>query len=220
MGSYQIIGVMPKGMRFPFLSDIWLMPLPPTERSQDRSARDLDVFGRLRNGVSLNAAESELRGIAQHLEKSYPETNKNIDLHVRPFASQFESQRNRNSMWALMTAVCFVLLIICSNLANLLVARGVHRSRETAIRIAIGATRWQVIRFSSGRNFDPEFGRWNVGSGFASVAVHLLSNIADNIRLSARLPFCAALSTDYQVFLYLIGISVITGVLFWNLARG
>ena len=131
---HKIIGVMPSGMRFPLLSDLWLLRLPPTQRSLDRSARDLDVFGLLRDGVSVKNAESELNGIAKRLETTYPQTNKNIDLHTKPFVAAFDNQRNRNAMWALAAAVCFVLLIICSNLANLLVARGVFRRSRVRLR--------------------------------------------------------------------------------------
>jgi putative ABC transport system permease protein len=211
---HRIIGVMPRGMKFPLISEIWLPNLPPAAASLDRAARNTDVFGRLRNGVTVRQAEAELNAIAQRLKAEYPQTNKNIEIHVKPFAEQFDNRRNRNATWALIAAVCFVLLIVCANLANLLLARAVDRTRETAIRLAIGATRWQIIRQLLVESLLLSFAGGVLGLGLGVAGFRALSNIAESAGLAARLPFWVTISIDYHVYIYLVGICLVTGVLF------
>jgi predicted permease len=211
---HQIIGVMPRGMRFPVISEIWLPSLLPTPRSVDRSARDIDVFARLQEGVSIRQAESDVQSIAGRLEAEHSETNKNIDVRVTPFAAQFENPRNRNATWALIAAVCFVLLIVCANLANLLVARAIDRTRETAIRLAIGASRWRVIRQLLLESLMLSFAGGVIGLGLAVSAIRVLSRLEESIRVSARLPFWITISVDYHVYLYTLGVCIVAGILF------
>jgi putative ABC transport system permease protein len=211
---HKIIGVMPRGMRFPLLSDIWLPPAPLSTRTRDRGARDLDVFAVLRSGLTLKQAQEDLTGIAARLATEYPNTNKNIEIRVKPFAEQFDNQRNRSATWALIAAVCLVLLIVCANLANLLIARALYRTRETAIRMAIGATRWQIIRQLLVESLMLSFTGGLAGLALAVVAVRVLSNLADAIRLSARLPFWITFTVDYRVYIYLAAVCMMTGVFF------
>jgi predicted permease len=105
-------------------------------------------------------------------------------------------------------------MIVCANLANLLLARAVNRVRETAIRMAIGATRWQVIRQFLTESLLLSFAGGSLGLGIAVMAVRFLSSISDAIRISARLPFWITVSVDYHVYLYLIAVCFVTGVLF------
>ena len=140
-----VIGVMADGMKFPNNADLWV-PLAPDTEMERRDVRRMNLFGRLGPGVRLKQAQTELTGIAKALEQQYPDTNKAIDAQVMTFNDRFNGGPIRAVFLALMGAVGFVLLIACANVANLLLSRSARRSREIAVRIALGASRGRVIR--------------------------------------------------------------------------
>lgn len=142
----EIIGVMPEGFRFPFLEDVWVTHRMDTGSLPRGAGQDLDVFGRLRLGTALPAAQSELGTIAAGLQATYPEQNENLTLTAKPYADRFMPPEIQAVLWVMLAATFGVLLIACANVANLLLARASIRSREIAIRTAMGAGRLRVIR--------------------------------------------------------------------------
>ncbi len=139
-----IIGVMPDGWRFPEVSDIWL-PLQLSEKENPRGQFFLDGFGVVKKGYSIPQARAELESIAARLATEYPDTNAGSTARVRPFRD--EMTRNFKTLTLLVLgAVLFVHLIACANVANLLLARGATRAKEIGIRIALGASRGQIVR--------------------------------------------------------------------------
>src|SRR4051812_38833297 len=143
--STTVIGVMAEGMKFPTNTDVWV-PLIPDADMDRRDVRRVNLFGRLADGATLKQAQTELTGICTNLERQYPDTNKSIDAEIMTFNQRFNGGPIRMVFLALMGAVGFVLLIACANVANLLLSRSARRSREIALRIALGASRGRVIR--------------------------------------------------------------------------
>ena len=139
-----VIGVMPHGFGFPVIGDMWqpLARLPGIE-GQTRDMRSLQVVGRLADGYTQVQAQAEIDSIAVRLAREYPVTNGNTGAVVAPFPGSFAAG---GILTALMTAVGLVLLLGCMNVANLLLARSVGRSREFSMRVALGATRWRIVR--------------------------------------------------------------------------
>ncbi len=144
--SYTVVGIMPPGFENQFFTRAFL-PLAartdsiPTDRTNRRSG----VFARLRPGASLSQAQREMDLIAERLAKTYPATNSDITVRVKPWREGINS-RFRVMITLLLGAVGFVLLIGCANVANLLMARASSRQKEIAIRLAMGSGRLRLIR--------------------------------------------------------------------------
>ena len=142
-----IVGVMPPGVSSPQDTDLWL-PFGRRVVSlwSDRTIHPmLFVWGRLKPGVTVEQARTELKGIAARLEKEYPATNAQASVTVTPLLDNMIG-KYRTNLSLLLGAVGLVLIIACANLANLFAARGAAREREFAIRAAVGASRGQIVR--------------------------------------------------------------------------
>src|SRR5438270_4950239 len=146
--NFTIIGVMPSQMTSPQDTDAWfsLMRRSNNPAWMDRSHHPMMfVWGKLKAGVAVDQARTEMKGIAARLEKTYPDTNGKVDAVVTPLLENLVG-KYRTNLGLLLGAVGLVLLIACANLANLFAARGAARTREFAIHAAVGATRGQIIR--------------------------------------------------------------------------
>jgi predicted permease len=143
---YTIVGIMPAGFSFPFGQEIWV-PYAREEMYGDgnRGAWFLHAIGRLRDGATLDQARTELATIASRLERQYPEPNTDVGMTARPLHEAMVGSV-RTALFVLMGAVSFVLLITCTNLANLLLARAAARESEMAVRSALGAARHRLVR--------------------------------------------------------------------------
>jgi putative ABC transport system permease protein len=144
--QYTIIGVMPRTMQYPPDTDLYLPFAPTPEQMANRSSRDYLVLGRLREGVTVQQAQSEMRILAAQLEKQYSGTNHDWTVKVEPLLDGINGEYTPLYYRLMMGATLFVLLVVCANVANLQLVRGVARRPEIAMRTALGASRWRVLR--------------------------------------------------------------------------
>src|SRR5262245_33293909 len=147
--SSQVIGVMPESFRSGEETPVWephtLFPDWEAQKAQ-RGTGSWQVVGRLKPQGSLAQAQTEMSAIAQRLEQAYPDANKGLGVNLVPFQLQYTGSNVRLALWMLFGAVILVLLIACTNVANLMLARGIAREREMTIRMALGAGRLRLIR--------------------------------------------------------------------------
>lgn len=143
---HTVVGVMPRDFHFPRRStQLWVPMRLAAAELVDRNDNYLDVVARVRRGVSLEQARSEMALLAERLKQAYPAENAHTDANVTSLRDEL-SQQARLMLLALAGAAACVLLLACSNLANLLVARAIGRRREMALRLAIGAGRERLAR--------------------------------------------------------------------------
>jgi predicted permease len=204
-----IVGVMPEGMKFPTNSDLW-QPLVPIARDESRDFRRLNAFGRLRPGANAAQARTELATIAERLAKQYPDTNKNVTVLMMTFNERFNGGRIRLVFLSLMGAVGFVLLIACANVANLLLSRSVQRAREVAMRMALGASRWHIVRQLLLESVLLASLGGLVGLGLSTIGIRLFDRAVADVGK----PYWIVFSMDWVVFGYLAAICIATGVVF------
>jgi predicted permease len=204
-----VVGVMPPGIKFPTQAELWTQ-IVPTPEIEKRAVRQFAIAARIRPGVSRAEAQTELSGLAARLAQEYPDTNKDIGAALETFNERFNGGPIRTVFLALQGAVAFVLLIACANVANLQLSRSIHRAREIAVRVALGATRWRIIR---------QLLVESVLLGCLGGALGLLIAIGGVRLFDAAVadvgkPYWITFSMDYVVFGFLAAICVLTGILF------
>src|SRR6266705_3271264 len=148
-----IIGVMPPDFKFPFSEGLWpplynqFPPVPRGELLIGANNRAPAVMGRLKPGVTLDQANAEFIALARHLAEDNPKTNQNLtSASVQPLLNTFTGVQFRQQVWGMLGAVILVLLIACVNVMNMQFGRTALRAKELAIRGALGATRWRLVR--------------------------------------------------------------------------
>ena len=210
--AYTVIGVMAPDMKFPFNNDLWLpySKLPPESLSAKRDVRNGAVIGRLAPAVTIAQARAELLTISAQLAKEYPSTNKDIRPTVITFNERMTGPQIRLIFLSLMGAVAFVLLIACANVANLLLARSAQRSREIAVRVSLGASRWRVVRQLLIESVMLSAVAGVLGLGLAVVGVRMF----DAATADVGKPYWMTFTMDRTVFAFLAAICFGTGILF------
>jgi putative ABC transport system permease protein len=201
-----VVGVMPKGFRFPSQSDLWVPMASVFERNKNRLSRIDQTIARLKQGASLSQAQTEMNLIAQRLAAQYPDTNKDVGASVVSLRDHWTGTV-RGSLLLLMTACGGVLLIACSNVSQLLLARGAAREREFAVRSALGASRGQLLR-----QLFMESALLGVAGGVAGslFAYWIVDFVAVSIPI--ELPFWVTINVDLNVLVFAIIVSFVVGL--------
>ena len=206
--SYELVGVAPRGLRVPpFTSDVYV-PLAFADDALDaRGRNNIFVLGRLADEASMASASAEMDVIAQGLSDTYPRANEGWGIRLEELHT-FAVGSSPRGLWMLLGAVGLVLLIACVNVASLTVARGAARSRELAVRVALGASRARLLRQLLGESVLLALlgGAMGVGLAYA-----LLDPIVSLV--PARVSGLGEVSIDSQVLLFTLGVSVLTGLL-------
>jgi len=207
--SYKIVGVVPASPTLYRGVDIYV-PMGQWGNSalQNRSAGlGLYGIGRLKQGVTLEQAQADLDGIMQRLAEAYPETNRGNGAVVTPLKERLIGDVGP-SLWMLLGAVGFVLLIACANVGNLLLARTTGRTREFAIRAALGAGQWRLLRQSLTESILLAL----AGGGLGLLLAALWTRAALNM-LPTGLPRADEVGLDTRVLIFTAAISLLTGVI-------
>jgi putative ABC transport system permease protein len=205
---FTVVGVLPESFGWGAANLELFMPLAP-DPQRPRADHRLLVIGKLKEGVSWNQALSDMNTIAGQLAEQYPESNKGWSVSGQSFYDWFIPETVRRSLLLFLGAVGFVLLIACSNVANLMLARAAARQKEISIRIALGAGRWRV-----GSQLLVEALTLAVISGIAGLGVAWLLTKALKSMNPESLPRLDELSIDGRVLGYSLLITFVTGVLF------
>ncbi len=216
--SYNILGVMPPGFDLPDAAEIWIPlqvnidSLPMAERAAPRG----NIVARLKPGVTLQQADAESKAIARQLEQEYPDFRRGWSVKVFSLRQELLGDWEghiRKALFALMAGVGFLLLICCANVANLQLARGIAREREFALRRALGARHWQLVRQLL----------------IESIVLALLGGVAGLLLAKWLLPILAALNPiqgisfaaffhnfelDRHVLVFALLVTLLTGVAF------
>jgi putative ABC transport system permease protein len=203
-----VVGIMPGYFKFPIGADLWAPLSLDHPEYQVRRFHFLKVVGRLMPGMSLTQAQAETDQIARALEKDYPNSNRNYGLGLTPLADQIVGE-TKTSLLLLTAAVGLLLLITCANVANLMFVRGLARTRDHAIRAALGASRWNLARPLLIESLLLAALGGGLGLGLASASVRLLVAFGPT-----NLPRVAEVSLDWTVLVYATILSFLTGLVF------
>jgi putative ABC transport system permease protein len=206
---YVVVGIMPPGFQFPEKTEMW-GPLAPDEGMRSDKARFgffLPVVGRLKPGVTRAQAQADLDVVASQIEKQFPDMA-GYGVNVVPVLENTVGPIRR-ALIILFVAVLFVLLIACANVANLLLARATVRQREVAVRAAMGAGRWRIVRQLLTESILLAILGGALGALLAWWALRLLVELSP-----ANIPRLENIRLDGRVLWFTLALSLLTGMIF------
>ena len=207
--TYRVVGVAPRALGWPVDAMVWFpFSFDPAKLAGSRAAVYLNVIGRLKPGVGLDAARADMRGIAARLERDFPDANAGLGAGVVPL-HQWMTGSLDQPLYILLGGVGFVLLIACANVANLLLVRGLAREGELAVRAALGAGRGRLMRQLVTESLVLAFLGAGAGLALAGVGTRLLVQAAPS-----SIPRLGDIRVDAVVLGFTFLVALATGVLF------
>ena len=212
--AYTVVGILPREFQFAKRgqAQVWVPLNPNPGESARRSFHWVNVIGRLRPDVTVAQAQAEMTRLAQRLAAEYPDTNTGGGVRVVPLHEEIVGPV-QPVLFALLGAVGLVLLIACVNVANLLLARAKARQKEIAVRLALGATRWRLLRqvltesailSLFGGALGLVWARWGVNLIMARIPAQVMT----------QMPYLRGLSLNLGVLEFTLAISLLTGIVF------
>ena len=204
----QIIGIMPEGWRYPDISDIWTAFKADPTKINSRGGYYFSGRARLKDGVTIEEAQAEVDAIMASVANEHPQTNTGIGLALGPIRAEAIQDWERQTV-LLFGAVLFVFLIACLNVTNLLLARAVTRSKELAVRLALGAPRHRLIRQLITENLI-----LGLLGGIGGLVLGLWGNDALASSIPVPIPFWLRFDFDLRVFGFVFGLSLIGALIF------
>jgi len=204
-----ILGVMPEGFRFPQNQSLWVVRRDGRSQTADRSrSAGFSAFGRLRDGVSRDQAAVEMAAIADRLAREYPESNKGVTVRFRTFAEDDTGPELIAVFGAMQVATIFVLLIAIANVSNLLLARATLRTREAAVRTALGASRFRIVLPFFAETLILALIGALLGAALAWTGIRMFDGATQNVGK----PYYMVFALDLPILLFMIGITLFTAL--------
>lgn len=207
---YTVVGVMEPMFKFPEASDLWV-PMAPLDASLPREQRQVQMIGRLKSGIAVEQASRELAAVSREVNTQYGVTNSDFVGQAVPLREEFTDEEVSLIASTMMGAVTFVLLIACANVANLMLARAAARQREVAIRTAVGASRFRIIRqmLTEAIILATIAGILAVPISWEGLQLIVRAFPAEN-----PMPYYMQFTLDRTVLVYTFGVSLLTGIAF------
>ncbi|HET6853158.1 MAG TPA: ABC transporter permease [Pyrinomonadaceae bacterium] len=202
-----VIGVMPRGFRFPEISEIWV-PLALSTKTFTRTDHGISAIARLKDGVSFSEAQAEMNNIAARIEQQNPVTNEGLGVKVTSLHENLSGDY-REALLILLGVVGCVLLVACVNVANLMLARATARQKEFALRAALGAGRWRIMHQLLIESLLLAIVGGALGFALSLWALHVLL-----AAIPIQLPFWMDFGVDLRVLGFTAAITLLTAFIF------
>lgn len=209
---FTIIGVLPSDFEFPLAKQSTELLTTVAREGGNLEERGAMVFltiGRLKQGVTITHAQAEIDNIAGNLEQQYPQYWRNTTAYLVPAGEEIVGPEVRRGLWVLLGAVIFLLLIACTNVSNLLLVRASVRQRELALRVALGARTWRILRQWLTESLLLALLSASIGVLFATWGLKLIKFYG-----AGQLPRLDEVQIDLPVLIFTVVVSILTAVIF------
>src|SRR5687767_4791359 len=209
---FTVIGVLPHDFEFPLArqsTELLTTAAGEGGNLEERGAQVFVPLGRLKQGATFTQAQAELANISANLERQYPQYWRNTIAYLVPAGEEIVGPEIRRGLWVLLGAVIFLLLIACTNVSNLLLVRASVRQRELALRVALGAGTWRILRQWLTESLLLAFLSAGMGVVLATWGLKLIKSYGEG-----QLPRLHEVQIDLPVLIFTVVISILTALIF------